>query len=72
MKSVYEYYSNLPESNRPREIKTAALYITQNSIFRPNFFVNVVGKDIDMPIDRLIKSLPWMLDEWHHATLIKE
>jgi hypoxanthine phosphoribosyltransferase len=65
MEVVHEYYcSSQPP---PSEIRTAALFITARPRFRPKYFVHQVGRDMNVPINKLMHKMPWMSKDRKHV-----
>lgn len=65
LEMVYNYYATLSE--KPAEIRTAALYTTVSPKIKPKYFVKEVGQDIKVTINQIMYKMPWMKKEWKHS-----
>lgn len=62
--AVYEYY--LSRSDKP-EVRIAVLYTSPAPILKPRYHVYVIGKDINVPITRVMRKMPWMSKQWRFS-----
>jgi hypoxanthine phosphoribosyltransferase len=59
--AVYEYYKS--RSDGP-DVRVAALYTSPAPILKPRYHVYVIGRDINVPMTRVMHKMPWMSEEW--------
>jgi hypoxanthine phosphoribosyltransferase len=62
LETVYKYFDSL--SIRPGDIRAATLFTTPAPRFKPRYFIYETGKNIKVPIYKIMRALPWMTKGW--------